>query len=176
MTIVNPFEVLGIRPTSDANELRRAYHAQAKKYHPDHFRDPEEQKAAQEKMMALNLAYEQALKLMNSRSAPYNQSIACEDAIRLARKMLTQRSPESALRQLMRAESKDGEWYNLQGVILMQMDQYDSAHQSFREAVRRDPDNMEYRRGALDAAIAMKKAKTIGGRLQQLLKPKRKLK
>ena len=37
------------------------------------------------------------------------------------------------------------------------MRQYNTAHQSFREAVRLKPENNEYRRGALDAALAMKR-------------------
>ena len=37
------------------------------------------------------------------------------------------------------------------------MRQWGTAHQSFREAVRLDPENLEYRRGALDAAVAVKK-------------------
>ena len=39
----------------------------------------------------------------------------------------------------------------------MGMRQYDTAHQSFREAVRLNPDNNEYRQGALEAAVAVKK-------------------
>ena len=54
----------------------------------------------------------------------------------------------------------------------MQMHQYESAHQSYREAVRREPDNIDYRRGALDAAVAMKKAKTVQGRIKELFRKK----
>ncbi len=50
-------------------------------------------------------------------------------------KMLGQKNPESALRQLLRAESRDDEWYYIQGNILMAMGQYESAHSSYREAV-----------------------------------------
>ena len=55
----------------------------------------------------------------------------------------------------------------------MDLEQYESAHQSFREAVRRDPENIEYRRGALDAAVALKKSKTFSGRLHHLLHHKK---
>ncbi len=55
----------------------------------------------------------------------------------------------------------DDTWYYLQGQILMAMRQYETAHQSFREAVRRDPDNLRYRQGALDAALAMKRNKDL---------------
>ena len=39
----------------------------------------------------------------------------------------------------------------------MNMHQYGTAHQSFREAVRMQPNNRAYRQGALDAAVAIKR-------------------
>ncbi len=168
--MTNPFETLGVSPGASAEEVRHAYHALAKKWHPDHFQDPEEQRIAQEKMVLINRAYQEALHLATARAvSPYTQEIACEDAVHLAQKMLRQRSPESALRQLMRASTKNAAWYNQQGLILMAMEQYESAHQSFREAVRRDPTNNNYRRGALDAAVALRKSKSLAGRLKKLL-------
>ncbi|MGN0778394.1 MAG: DnaJ domain-containing protein [Aristaeellaceae bacterium] len=169
----NPFEVLGLKITADAQEVRSAYRTLVRTCHPDRFLDADERKAAQEKMIALNLAYEEALRVASSRREnSYTKELSCEEAKQLARKMLRQHGPESGLRQLMRAERKDAEWYELQGAILMQMHQYDSAHQSYREAVRRDPDNLEYRRGALEAAVALKKSKTIPGRLKEMFRKK----
>ena len=77
---------------------------------------------------------------------------------------------ESALRQLGRADSKDAEWYYMQGNILMALKQYETAHQSYREAVRREPDNRQFREGALDAALAMKKNRPLGEKLRSWLK------
>lgn len=168
MTVQDPYAMLGIRPTTDVDAIRRAYHARAMKIHPDHFQELDQQQRAHEEMVALNTAYEQALRFAGTQNAPYNQNLDCEDAVRLARKMLVQRSPESALRQLLRAESRSADWFNVQGVILMEMGQYESAHQSFREAVRREPDNMEFRSGALDAAVAMKKEKTLAGKIKRM--------
>lgn len=166
----NPFEVLGLRATADADEVRSAYRNLVKKCHPDMFLDADEQKAAQEKMIALNLAYEEALRLaIPHRTVTYTQALPREDAILLAQKMLRQQNPESALRQLLRAKARDSAWYALQGQILMMLEQFESAHASYREAVRRCPDNIEYRRGALDAAVAMKKAKTLQGRIKSFL-------
>lgn len=172
--MTDPFAVLGIPPTATAEEVRHAYHLLAKQGHPDQFQDAAGQYAAQERMVALNLAYHEALRLATDRAAkPYTQQIACDDAVQLAQKMLRQRSPESALRQLMRARTRSAAWYNQQGVILMAMEQYDSACQSFREAVKRDPNNIEYRRGALDATLALRKSQTLKGRLKKLLRKHR---
>lgn len=169
--MTNPFQALGLKPTADADEVRAAYHALVKKCHPDRFRDPVEQQAAQEKLIALNLAYEEALKLATPRRAVvYNHALPKEEAKHLALKMLGQQNPESALRQLLRAESRDADWYSLQGRIMMELKQFQSAHESFREAVRRDPNNIEYRRGALDAAVALKKSQTFMGKIKTLLK------
>ena len=167
----NPFEVLGLPPTADAEEVRAAYRHLVKKCHPDMFQNPEERKTAQKKMIALNLAYEAAYHLASSRRVnTYSDTLPPADALHLASKMLRQHSPESALRQLMRAESRDGNWYAMQGQILMQMDQYESAHQSYREAIRREPKNNDFRQGALDAALAMKRSKTFRGRVEKMFK------
>ena len=156
--------MLGLHGAADAEEVRAAYRALVKKCHPDQFLDAEEQRAAQEKLLALNLAYEEALRLASPKRAnTYTHTLPPEDA----------KHPESALRQLLRAEIRDDEWYYLQGHILMEMQQYESAHASFREAVRRDPENNVYRQGALDAALAMKESATLQGKLKKLLHWKR---
>lgn len=166
----NPFEVLGISASATAEQVRHAYHLLARKYHPDQFQDPEQQRIAQEKMVVINLAYQEALKLANARAvSPYTQEVTCEDAVKLSRKMLRTHSPESALRQLLRASTKNAEWFYQQGLVLMEMEQYESAHQSFREAVRRDPANNQFRRGALDAAVALKHSQSLIGRIEKLI-------
>lgn len=170
----DPFAILGIQENATAEEVRHAYHLLARKYHPDQFQDVTSQRAAQEKMVAVNLAYREALRMATDRaSKPYTQEIACDDAVQLAEKMLRQRSPESALRQLMRAREKNALWYFEQGKILMEMEQYNSATQSFREAVKRDPSNIAYRRGALDATVALRESQTLAGRLRKLFHVKK---
>ena len=166
--------MLGLHGVADAEEVRAAYRALVKKCHPDQFLDAEEQRAAQEKLLALNLAYEEALRLAAPKRAnTYTHTLPPQDAKQLAQKMLRQNNPESALRQLLRAEVRDDGWDYLQGYILMQLRQYETAHKSFREAVRRDPDNNVYRQGALDAALAMKESATLHGKLKQLLHRKK---
>ena len=169
----NPFEVLGLSAGADAEDVRNAYRRLVKTCHPDKFLDADERKSAQEKMIALNLAYEEALKLTASRrsaASNYNRELSIEEAITLADKMLRRGSPESALRQLMRTKARSGAWFAMQGHVLMALEQYESAHQSYREAVRREPNNNAFRSGALDAAVALKKSRTLMGRIRTLLK------
>ena len=77
---------------------------------------------------------------------------------------------ESALRQLLRADTRDDGWYALQGKILMGLHRYDEAHQSYREAIKLDPDNREYRAGALDAVVAGRNSKKLNGKIQNWFK------
>ena len=165
--------MLGLNAGADADDVRNAYRRLVKTCHPDKFLDADERKAAQEKMIALNLAYEEALKLTASRrsaATDYNRELSVEEAIALADKMLRRDSPASALRQLMRTKARNGRWFATQGRVLMALEQYESAHQSYREAVRREPNNNVFRQGALDAAVALKKSRTLMGRIKKLLR------
>lgn len=169
----NPFGVLGLEASADADQVRAAYRKLVKTCHPDKFQDETERKAAQEKMITLNLAYEEAMKLAVNRttaSAAFNRELDQQDALTLAAKMLRQDNPEAALRQLLRASTRDSAWYAMQGKVLMALEQYESAHQSYREAIRREPNNNLYRQGALDAAVALKKSRTPWGRIQKLIR------
>ena len=157
--------MLGLAPTADAQAVRAAYRQKVKDCHPDQYQDAAAQRAAQEKLIELNLAYEEALKIASRQHVGFNL-ISQEEAKHFAIRLMEQGNLESALRQLNRADSKDADWYFIQGNILMGMRQYRTAHQSYREAVRRDPDNRQYRSGALDAAVAVKKSKQLGFRIQ----------
>ena len=167
-----PLAVLGLNASATAEDVRAAYRQMVKTCHPDRFPDPAEKAAAQEKMIALNRAYEEALKLAASRRTveSYNTELTLEEALALAARMLRRESPQSALRNLLRTPARDGRWYAMQGAILMEMDQYETAHQSYREAVRHEPDNNQFRSGALAAAVALKKSRTLWGRIRLAVK------
>ncbi len=166
-----PFEELGLRAWADPDEIRAAYRALVKQCHPDMVQDPALKEAAQQRMIRLNLAYEEALRLATPRkNAAYVREIALEDAVLLAERMLSKGNPEGALRQLMRAESRDAAWHYTHGRALMAMEFYHEAHLAFREAVRLKPENNSYRAGALEAAVAEKKAGTLQGKVQHFVR------
>ena len=167
----NPFEVLGLKGTADADEIRSAYRALVKRCHPDMIQDPAEKEAAQTRMVALNLAYEEALRLASPR--PYSNSapeLSSAEAILMAQRAMARDNPQGALRSLVRCEERDGEWYYMQGKVLMAMEEFESAHQSFREAVRRAPENNVYRAGALAAAVEQRKSQTLQGKVKKVFK------
>lgn len=152
---MNAFEVLGLTYEANQAQVHAAYRHHVKRCHPDQFQEKEDQDKAQEQLIRLNLAYEEALRITAQRQVGYH-TVCLSDSKRLARTLFDQKRYESALRQLMRADIRDGEWFYIQGNILMELKQYASAHQSYREAVRREPDNMLFRRGAFDAAVTLR--------------------
>ena len=167
----NPFEVLGLKGWADQDEIRTAYRTLVKQCHPDMIQDPLLKEEAQARMVALNLAYEEALRLASPRpQAPAGPPPSVAETILMAERALARDNPEAALRQLLRSEKRDGDWYYMQGKVLMALEEYESAHQAFREAVRTSPENNVYREGALDAAVACQKAATLQGRAKKALK------
>ena len=96
--------------------------------------------------------------------------LSSAEAILMAQRAMARDNPEGALRSLVRCEKRDGEWYYMQGKVLMAMDEYDSAHQSFREAVRLDPDNNVFRAGALAAAVAQQKEQKLPGKVKKVFR------
>ena len=167
----NPFEVLGMKGLATPDEIRSAYRALARQCHPDMIQDPAEKEAAQTRMVALNLAYEEALRLASPRSNnPVTPVLSSAEAILMAQRAMARDNPEGALRSLIRCEERDGDWYYMQGKVLMAMEEYESAHQSFRQAVRMDPENNVYRAGALAAAVAQQKAQKLPGKVKRVFK------
>ena len=134
----NPFEVLGLKGWAGPDEIRTAYRALARQCHPDMIQDPAEKEAAQTRMVALNLAYEEALRLASPRTGAntVTPELSCAESILMAQRAMARNNPQGALRSLIRCGKRDGDWYYMQGKVLMALEEFDSAHQSFREAVR----------------------------------------
>ena len=167
----NPFEVLGLKGWAGPDEIRTAYRALARQCHPDMIQDPAEKESAQRRMVALNLAYEEALRLASPRTnSPVTAALSSAEAILMAQRAMARDNPQGALRSLIRCEERDGDWYYMQGKVLMALEEFDSAHQSFREAVRMDPENNVYRAGALAAAVALQKEQKLPGKVRKVFK------
>lgn len=160
MAVQTAFDILGVGSDADEITIRSAYHKLAKTCHPDIFLDPEQQRQGQEKLVTINLAYEQAMKIASSRQIPA-ASLPLKQAVIWAEKLLERKQYELALLQLSKAEEKDAQWYALQAKTLQGLRQYLSAHQAWRAAVRLDPDNLSYRRSALEAEMQLRRAGSL---------------
>lgn len=54
-----PYQVLGITPDASDEEVKQAYRALARKYHPDRYTNTDLADLANEKMQEVNAAYEE---------------------------------------------------------------------------------------------------------------------
>ena len=57
--MTDPYKVLGVAPDASDDEVKKAYRALARKYHPDKYRDSDLADLASEKMKEVNAAYEE---------------------------------------------------------------------------------------------------------------------
>ena len=55
----DPYKILGVAPTATDEEIKRAYHDLARKYHPDRYNNTDLADLASEKMKEVNAAYEE---------------------------------------------------------------------------------------------------------------------
>jgi hypothetical protein len=80
MTFNDPWVVLGIKPGSSEEDIKKAYKALAMQYHPDVNDDPE----ANTKMTEINLAFAEVMKLVSpttSRETSYGGYTTVDDLI-----------------------------------------------------------------------------------------------
>ena len=105
--MISPFQTLGVPPWADPEEIRSAYRILVKQWHPDMMQDPAARQLAQQRMVEINLAYEEALRM----SAPRRKSAVTpelhpDDAMLLAESRLSRGRPQ---RRLVRAAGPDSD-------------------------------------------------------------------
>ena len=65
----SPYEILGVSPSASDDEVKQAYRALAKKYHPDKYADSPLADLASEKMSEINAAYDQIQDMRKGKSS-----------------------------------------------------------------------------------------------------------
>ena len=144
----DPYSVLGLNKNATEEEIKNAYRELARKYHPDNYVDNPLSDLAGDKMKEINEAYDA---IMNSRrsgkssnSGNYSNSQTSFPEIR---SLINQGKIEEALEVLdgVPIQSRNAEWYFLNGTVLYRRGWFDQAYTSFATASRMDPSNPEYR-------------------------------
>lgn len=154
---MNPYEVLGVQPTDDAETIKKAYKELVKKYHPDKYINNPLADLAAEKMKEINKAYDMITNKTtdgNSGSAGYgtNQRYGGYDGVyrgmkptfTLVRQLLNMRravEAQAVLEQL----PKTAEWYYLSAIASIYRGWHTQGIKYMEQAVSMDPDNAEYR-------------------------------
>ena len=158
----DPYSVLGIDRNAGENEIKEAYRALARKYHPDNYSDNPLSDLAGEKMQEINDAYDEIMRHRKrggnrQGNAGYSGGSGYSDI----RSMISSGKYDQAQELLdgVPPAKRDAEWYFLNGSVLYRRGWFDAAFTSFNTACNMDPGNPEYR----DAFAKMKRRRAPGG-------------
>lgn len=157
----NPYEVLGVSESATDDEIKEAYRALAKKYHPDKYIDEGLKEMANAKMQQINEAYDTIKDMRahgtssgsSSGGSTYSGGSAYSGSANYAqiRNMINMgrySAAEAALDSIPTSE-RGAEWNFLRGCVLLRKGWYHDATMYFDTACRMDPYNQEYRNARL---------------------------
>ena len=165
MNMNDPYAVLGVSPDATDDEVKKAYRALARKYHPDKYTDTDLADLASEKMKEVNAAYDQIQKMRagggsgaqgNAGGAQYHRNSAGYEgfgandpnsAYAQVRSWINAGQIDEAENYLngVPTAERDAEWYFLKGCILLRQGRGLDAQNCFDRACAMDPYNTEYR-------------------------------
>ena len=157
--IDDPYSVLGLTPDASDEEVKRAYRALAKKYHPD--MNPGDQHAA-EMMNRINAAYDQIKNpqpRVNTQQRSYREDPFAgwyrqgyqdawpgADPMESARRYIFVQEYERALRELntVPESQRTAQWYYLAAVANTNLGNRVLGYEQITRACAMDPANAEY--------------------------------
>ena len=153
----DPYQILGVDRSADDDEIKKAYHDLARKYHPDKYRDSDLADLAEEKMKEINDAYDRIRKERaeggsrqdtgyGGSSAGYGSTGAGAEQFAAVRSYINQNRIAEAEAVLtgMGAELRGAEWHFLIGCVMVRRGNYADAGRHFDYACEREPYNEEY--------------------------------
>lgn len=152
----DPYSILGVNPDASDEEIKRAYRELARKYHPDNYQNNPLSDLAEEKMKAVNEAYDAINKMRSGGTqSAYQQQGSYQyqqqsrpsggTAYAQVRQAINLGNLSLAEQLLNAAPSQNAEWHFLMGSIAYRKGWLDEALQQFQIAVNMEPGNPEYR-------------------------------
>ncbi len=165
--IEDPYKVLGVSPDASDEEIKRAYRALAKKYHPD--LNPGDETAAK-KMQQVNAAYEQIKNPEKAQRGPtggyggysqydpfggfggyggyyqqtYRETDSGDQYQKAAYNYIRFGRYQEALNALNNSAERNARWYYLSALANNGLGNQVTALEHIRRAVSMEPDNQTY--------------------------------
>ena len=158
--MLDPYSVLGVPRNASDDEIKKAYRKLSRKYHPDANINNPNKDQAEEKFKEVQQAYEQIMKEREyggSASGNYggfggygsagSSTYQDEESMRrrAASNYVQSGHYQEAMNVLNSLGQKNGEWYYLAAMANMGLGNNVTALDQIREAVRQEPDNVQYR-------------------------------
>jgi molecular chaperone DnaJ len=158
---MDPYKVLGVSRDATQEEIRAAYLALVKKYHPDKYQDASLKDLAGERLKEINEAYDLLTRKGASASGSADTGSSsysgygysgqggsysgpnASDFAR-ARALINANDLEGAKRVLDAIQTRNAEWYYLYGIISLREGWYDKARDYIGRAYYQEPGNQEY--------------------------------
>lgn len=148
----DPYITLGVSRDATDEDIKKAYRALARKYHPDNYAGSDLADVAEEKMKEINEAYDMIQKMRASggtggfnpggSSNTYTSGNYAEIRHRINEGRF---SDAEILLDAIPASQRGAEWNFLKGCVMMQRGYYFDAQKYVETACYLDPTNMEYR-------------------------------
>lgn len=151
---MDPYKVLGVSESASADEIKAAYRALVKKYHPDRYTDETLKAEATEKIKEINEAYDiitNSSKNGSRASSNYNRGYSGgyygenADAFRQVEMLINAGRLGEALMVLEAIGLRNARWNYLYGVVALKMNRFDEAATFFSKAYFMEPNNFEYK-------------------------------
>ncbi len=157
----DPYEVLGVNRSATEDEVKAAYRALAKKYHPDKYAGSDLADLANEKMQEINEAYDTICKggfkaqsssgynygYSSSYTGGYGSSANSDFDASTVIAMINAGRLDEAMNILENVQnrSRNAQWNFLMGQVMMRKGWLDKAAVYFKTAYSMEPNNPDYR-------------------------------
>lgn len=149
---MDPYKVLGISPEATDEEIKKAYRALSRKYHPDANVNNPNREQAEEKFKQVQMAYDQIMKQKQqgysygrSNSAYGNHTGTDSVELQAAANYIRNRCYREALNVLNNIGERNARWYYYSAIANAGTGNNVTAQQHAQTAVNMEPSNMEYR-------------------------------
>lgn len=150
----DPYKVLGVSSNATDDEIKKAYRALVKQYHPDNYTNNPLADLAAEKMKEINEAYSEIQKIRSgggssgsSSGNSYSGGGTSSGEMGRVRQLINAGRGNEAEILLNRIPvgERTAEWHFLKGVVLYRNGWVQDARSEIEMACRMDPYNNEYR-------------------------------